>query len=138
MELPSAAFLNAVTEQIIGAGIDVHRKLGAGLLESAYAEALENAIQARGLVVNKQHRIPPLAGSGQSRYRADLLVEGCVIVEIKAVAHILPVHAAQLRTYLRLTGCSVGLILNFNSAVLKDGIKRVVNNFPDDSETSSA
>lgn len=96
MDGPSAEFLNSLTESIIGAGIGVHRQLGAGLLESAYCPPLEKALNARGLQVKSQRRLPPLAGSSK-RYRVDLLVEGCVIVEVKSVERLLPVHAAQLR-----------------------------------------
>jgi GxxExxY protein len=132
MEAPSAEFIHKLTESIIGAGIEVHRKYGPGLLESAYGPPLDKALDARGLAVEKQKRLPPLAArAGPGRYRLDFVVEQLVVVEIKAVERLLPVHAAQLRTYLRLTGCPVGLILNFNTAVLKDGIKRVVNNFPE-------
>lgn len=132
-ELRSAAALNRVTELFIGAGIEVHREYGAGLLESAYLPPLERAIVARGLTVEKEcainrQALKPVA----RRYRADLVVEKSVVIEVKAIDRILPVHAAQLRTYLRLSGCPVGLILNFNSALLKDGIKRVVHDFPDD------
>jgi GxxExxY protein len=130
MDHPSADFLNSLTESIIGAGIGVHREFGAGLLESAYVPPLERALHARGLAVEREKSLPRPLTAGK-RYRVDFMVEGCVLVEVKSVERLLPVHAAQLRTYLRLTGCPVGLILNFNSAVLKDGIKRVVNNFPD-------
>ena len=129
----SPAELNKLTELIIGAGIEVHREHGPGLLENAYLPPLEKALAARGLAVEKESKIKrPGLQNFAKRYRADLVVENSVIVEINAVDRILPVHAAQLRTYLRLTGCPVGLILNFNTPVLKDGIKRVVNNFPDD------
>lgn len=128
----SGADLNKLTELIIGAAIEVHREQGAGLLESAYLPPLEVALRARGLAVEKESAIKrPALRPFAKRYRADLIVEQSVVVEVKAVDRILPVHAAQLRTYLRLSGCRVGLILNFNTAVLKDGIKRVVNDFPD-------
>ncbi len=127
-----AATLNRITEAIIGAAIEVHREHGPGLLESAYLAPFERALAARGLVADREAAIRhPRVRTVAKRYRADFIVEKSVVVEIKAVDRILPVHEAQLRTYLRLSGCPVGLILNFNSPLLKDGIKRVVNNFPD-------
>lgn len=114
--------------QLIGAAIDVHRALGPGLLESAYRRCLQLELRARGLhvvaevpipIVYRGYRIVPA-------YRADLVVAGAVIVEIKSAAKLEPVHMAQLLTYLRLTGLGIGYLLNFNSAVLRDGIRRVV------------
>jgi GxxExxY protein len=116
-----------LTNDIIGAAIEVHRNLGPGLLESTYEECLEWELRQRRLTVSRQLVVPlkykekPLG----SVYRLDLLVEKVVIVEVKAVDRLAPVHQAQMLTYLRHTGLRVGLILNFNTAVLPDGIKRV-------------
>lgn len=126
--------LNGLTHQIIGAAIDVHRELGPGLLESAYQTCLTLALSRRKLALECQKRLP-LTYDGVSidcAYRVDLLVERQVVVEIKAVEKLLPVHEAQLRLYLRLLPCKVGLLINFNVKWLSDqGIKRIVNEFPD-------
>ena len=125
--------LNRITETIIGASIDVHRELGPGLLESAYEACLAYEVADRGLRVERQKQLP-IEYRGvklDAGYRLDLFVEGIVVVEIKAVESISPIHKAQLLSYLRLSGCSVGLLINFNVKVLKDGVTRVVNNFPD-------
>src|SRR5512140_1837560 len=101
--------------------------LGPGLLESAYEDCLAWALSSRGVAVHRQ-RILPVTFEGkeiESAYRIDLLIEGTVIIEIKAVERILPVHEAQLRTYLRLSGLKTGLLLNFQVPVLKDGIRRM-------------
>ncbi|HEY4953803.1 MAG TPA: GxxExxY protein [Gemmatimonadaceae bacterium] len=116
-----------LTDKIIGAAIEVHRAMGPGLLESTYEECLARELQQRQLSVSRQVAVPlmykekPLG----SVYRLDLLVEQRVIVEIKAVDRLAPVHQAQMLSYLRHTGLRVGLILNFNTAVLPDGIKRI-------------
>jgi GxxExxY protein len=116
-----------ITEAVIGAAIEVHRALGPGLLESAYEACLEAELVARGLTVDRQVAMPLvyrdviLDGS----YRADLIVNGAVVVEIKAVRAFEAVHTAQVLTYLRLSGCPVGLLLNFNVVVMKDGIRRL-------------
>jgi GxxExxY protein len=132
-ERQSAESLNTITGKIIGAAIDVHRVLGPGLSESVYQQTLQDQIQRRGLAVTSQKFVPVLSVEGRPPrgFRIDLLVEDCVVVEIKAVDRLLPLHEAQLRTYLRMAGCPVGLLLNFNVPVLKEGIKRVVNNFPE-------
>ena len=118
---------DALTEQIIGAAIEVHRALGPGLLESAYEECLCVELGLRDIrfrsqvelpVVYKEHRV-------DGGYRLDLVVEDSVIVEIKAVERLLSLHEAQLLTYLRLSGIATGLLLNFNVPVLKDGIRRM-------------
>src|SRR5574338_725402 len=133
----TAGDLDDVTYQIIGAAIEVHRQYGPGLLESAYLPPMEEALAARRLAFQRESAIQrPALKAFARRYRADLIVEESIVVELKAVDRILAVHAAQLRTYLRLSGCPVGLILNFNAAVLKDGIKRVVNNFPEEAPIS--
>lgn len=116
---------------VIGAAIEVHRLLGPGLLESAYELALERELVLRGLPAERQKPVPleykGLAlGEG---FRLDLLIGNCLIVEIKAVDHLLPIHEAQLLTYLRLSGTRFGLLINFNEKILKAGIRRVVNGY---------
>ena len=125
--------LNRITESIIGAAIEVHRALGPGLLESAYETCLTFELVQRGLKVEQQKPLPVVYREVKldCGYRLDLLVEEAVIVEVKAVDRLMAIHQAQLLSYLRLSGCKVGLLLNFNVKVLKDGIRRVVNNFPD-------
>jgi GxxExxY protein len=120
--------LNRITEQIIGAAIAVHRALGPGLLESAYEACLAYELAERGLVVQRQREMPVTyrAVRVDCGYRIDLLVAAKVVVEIKAVDAIHPIHEAQLITYLKLSGCKLGLLINFNVKVLKDGVKRRV------------
>ena len=121
----------ALSGEVIGAAIGVHRLLGPGLLESAYELALERELALRGFSVERQKPVPleykgmPL-GDG---FRLDLLVENSLLLEIKAVEALLPIHEAQLLTYLRLTARRFGLLLNFNEKSLKDGIRRVVNGY---------
>ena len=119
-----------LTEQIIGAAMEVHRALGPGLLENAYARCLEVELRLRGLTVEREVPVP-LTWKGMAvdaEYRIDLLIEGQVIVEIKSVARLEPIHTAQTLTYLRLTGKTLGLLINFNVPMLKDGLRRVVHN----------
>lgn len=127
--------LAELTGNIIGVCIEVHRAVGPGLLESAYEALVVAALQAAGLRVRRQLSLPVefMGLKVDVGYRIDLLVEDCVIVELKAVEKILPVHQAQLLTYLKLSGLTVGLLINFNVSVLKDGITRLVNNYPDSS-----
>lgn len=118
--------LNRLTEAIIGAAITVHRELGPGLLESTYEVCLYHELVSRGLLVAKQKEMP-IRYRGlclEAGYRLDLLVESKVIVELKAVDQLNAIHEAQLMTYLKLSGCRLGLLINFNVRVLKDGIKR--------------
>ena len=120
--------LNKVTEAIIGAAIEVHRALGPGLLESAYKECLCRELSVRGVPFERERPLP-LEYKGihlECGYRLDLLVAGAVVVEVKSIEAIAPVHEAQLLTYLRLGGWHVGLLINFNVAVLKQGIRRKV------------
>ncbi len=117
-----------LTGQVIDAAIEVHRALGPGLLESVYEACLVNELERRGIHCQRQVPIQ-LIYKGQTlecAFRADLIVDDLVLIELKTVEAVLPVHEAQLLTYLRLTGCKVGLILNFNVKVLKDGITRRV------------
>lgn len=124
--------LDRITREIIGAAIAVHRALGPGLHESAYETCLAFELRQRSIEVIEQKPLPVVyrAVKLDCGYRLDLLVESCVIVEVKAVEALLPIHQAQLLSYLRLTGLSADLLLNFNVQVLKQGIKRVVNDFP--------
>lgn len=119
--------INHITETIIGASIEVHRHLGAGLLESAYQTALAREMTLRSLSFEREKELPVTYKGVQldCGYRLDFLVEGAVIVELKAAESLQPIHEAQLLTYLKLTGCKVGLLINFNVPVLKHGIKRM-------------
>ncbi len=120
--------INEVTHAVIGAAIEVHRQLGPGLLESAYLECLSRELVLRGIPFEREKPLP-LEYKGvhlECGYRLDLLVAGCVVVEVKAVEALSPVHDAQLLTYLRLGGWRVGLLINFNVAALKSGIHRKI------------
>jgi GxxExxY protein len=120
--------LNNITSSIIGAAIEVHTRLGPGLLESAYCECLCREFTLRGIPFQREHPLPvEYKGTRlECGYRLDVLVAGCVVIEIKAVEALAPVHDAQLLTYLKLGGWRVGLLINFNVAVLKDGIHRKI------------
>ncbi len=118
--------INRITEKIIGAAIEVHRALGPGLLESAYQACLRRELTLQGLVCEAE-KILPVEYKGtilDCGYRIDLLVENSVIVELKAVEEIAPIHQAELLSYMKLSGCPVGLLINFNVPVLTQGIKR--------------
>lgn len=125
--------VNKITEQVIGAAIEVHRELGPGLLESANQNCLRRELTLRGLAF--QHEVPlPVSYNGVTLdcgYRLDLPVAEKVVVEAKCVAHLDPIHDAQLITYMRLGRWPVGLLSNFNVKVLKDGIRRKVLNLPE-------
>jgi GxxExxY protein len=128
-EARSKLLHEALTEQVIGAAIEVHRVLGPGLLESAYEECLCHEFHLRGISFERQKPLPVAYKEIKldCGYRLDLIVENKVILEIKCVEHILPVHEAQLLTYLKMTGTRVGLILNFNVPTLvRGGIVRKV------------
>ncbi len=115
-----------VTNRIIGLAIDVHRVLGPGLLESAYEACLCFELKEQGIPFRRQVPLPVIykSVSLDCGYRMDIVVDDEVIVELKTVERILPIHDAQLLTYLKLSGIRTGLLLNFNTAVLKDGIRR--------------
>lgn len=121
--------LNNVTSGIIGAAIDVHRALGPGLLESAYKACLAYELIQREMKVEQQKPLPLIYRDVQldCGYRIDLLVDDAVILEIKSVDSLAPIHQAQLLSYLKLSGCEVGLLINFNVKLLKQGIVRMVN-----------
>lgn len=121
--------LDEISGQVIGAAIAVHQELGPGLLESAYEACLVHELRQRG--VQTEQQIPqPVFYKGlqlECGYRLDLLVENRVIVELKAVETLLPIHEAQLLTYLKLRQLRLGLLINFNVPILKNGIKRILN-----------
>jgi GxxExxY protein len=129
--------LNSITSQIIGLAIKVHRLMGPGLLESVYLTCLCYELKKADLIVEREKMVP-LYYEGvklDQSYRLDLLVQQKIIVEIKAVESITAVHRAQLLSYLKLTGCPIGLLINFNVELLKEGICRMVNNFSETSES---
>ena len=120
-----------ITETIIGGAIAVHRVLGPGLLESAYEACLGYELVDRGLSVEQQKALPVRyrGVNLDCGYRIDLLVEGIIILELKAVEKIDPIHKAQVLSYLKLSDCKLALLINFNVKMLKDGIHRIVLNF---------
>ena len=122
---------NEITEGVIGAAIEVHRALGPGLLESAYVQCLCYELNLRRLPFQLELPLPVIYKGLKldCGYRVDLVVSDSVIVEVKAVERLAPIHEAQLRTYLRLGGWKVGLVINFNVPVLRDGIVRRVLGF---------
>ena len=120
---------NELSGEIIGAAIEVHRILGPGLLESLYEEALVLELELRKIPVSRQVEVPVEYKGYRlaNLLRLDLLVKDLIVVEVKSVEHILPVHEAQLLGYLRLTGKRLGLLINFNSSVLSKSVRRIVN-----------
>ena len=122
-----------LSRRIIGAAIEVHRHLGPGLLESAYEACLAFELRQAGFRVEEQVALPIVYKQVKldCGYRLDLVVEDDIILEIKAVEKLLPIHEAQLLSYLRLAHKRVGLLMNFHVPVLKSGLKRIVNEFPD-------
>src|SRR5688500_15164427 len=118
-----------ITERIIGCAIKVHRSLGPGLLESAYTVCLEYELRKQGLKVEREKPISLFYEdlTIDCAYRVDLLVNDSVVVEVKSVEKLEEVHLAQVITYLRLIECEVGLLINFNVKILKNGLRRVVN-----------
>lgn len=121
---------NELSKEIIGAAIEVHRALGPGLLESAYETCLERELISRRLIVKRQVDLPLVYKDVfcDVGYRIDLLIENKVIIEIKSVEALSNVHIAQVLTYLKLSRCKLALLINFNVKLLKNGIKRLVNN----------
>ena len=125
------ADLNGITHGIIAAAIEVHRQLGPGLLESAYRECVCYELSQMGLAFTREVQLP-LSYKGlklDCSYRIDLLVEDEIVVELKSVEQTLPVHSAQLLTYLKAANKQIGLLINFNVPVLKEGIRRIVNHY---------
>jgi GxxExxY protein len=122
---------NEISGRVIGACIEIHRHLGPGLLESAYEECLAYELSLSGIQFERQKPLPVIYKGVQLEcgYRLDSVVERQLIVELKTVSELLPIHEAQLLTYLKLSGLTLGLLINFHVSVLKDGIKRIANNF---------
>jgi GxxExxY protein len=122
-----------ISDVVIGACIDIHKNLGPGLLESAYEECLCYELSVRGLSFERQKALPVTykAVKLDCGYRLDLVVAGQVLVELKAVETVLPIHEAQVLTYLKLSNLPMGLLINFHVPILKQGLKRIVNSFPD-------
>lgn len=132
--------VNELTHRIIGAAMEVHTALGPGLLESAYQVCLLHELTIRGLSVEAEQSLPLVYKGLQigAGYRIDLIVEQQIIVELKSIERIEPIHEAQLLSYLRLSGCHVGLLINFNVRHLKSGIRRMVNGAPEELLASSS
>lgn len=131
--------INELTEKVIGAAMEVHRTLGPGLLESAYEACLARELAIQGITFEQQVELPvvyrgvPLSCG----YRLDFIVEGELILELKAVEELLPIHEAQLLTYLKLSDKRIGLLINFNVTLLKQGLRRIVNQLSETSATSA-
>jgi len=121
---------NKITGQIIASAMKIHSAIGPGVLESVYQACLQHELEKAGFKVQSELALPVLYEGLrlQSGYRVDLLIENRIIVELKCVETILPIHKAQLMTYLRLANMPLGLLLNFNVVHLRDGIKRILNN----------
>ncbi len=124
---------NEIAAHVMEVAFEIHRKLGPGLLESVYEVILARKLSTRGLGIDRQRAVPIQFEGMEFRegFRADLIVDSKVIIEIKSVERFQPVFAKQLLTYLRLTGCRLGILINFGEALLKDGFKRVVNGLDD-------
>ena len=125
--------INDLTEAVIGASIRIHSELGPGLLESVYKRCLEWELKNAGYKVEVEVIVPIRYKQAiiiEDAFRIDLLVEDAVVVELKAVDVVMPVHKKQLLTYLKLTGKPIGLLINFNALLLKDGIERLINKHP--------
>ena len=120
---------NDISKIVFECGLKVHRTLGAGLLESAYEECLYYELLKTGLKVEKQKSLPLIYEEVklEAGYRIDIMIENKFIIEIKAVEALNNLHFAQLLTYLRLSNCKLGLLMNFNTVLFKDGVKRVIN-----------
>jgi GxxExxY protein len=129
MALAPIPDINDITSRIIGAAIEVHRTLGPGLFESVYRVCLVYELKACGFTIETERKVPVLYKDVNldCGFRVDLIVQGRVVVEVKSIPQTAPVHRAQLLTYLVLTGCPAGLLINFNVPVLKDGLTRVLN-----------
>ncbi|PYR20340.1 MAG: GxxExxY protein [Acidobacteria bacterium] len=124
---PTPAQIEELTEKVIGCAIEVHRILGPGLLESVYRECMIIEMKREHLRVDSERQIP-FDYKGQrisGGLKLDLLVNGCVVVELKAVERLHPIHLAQVITYLKISGCPAGLLMNFNSTTLRAGLRRL-------------
>jgi GxxExxY protein len=128
---PEAERLDSVTEKVIGSAIAVHRAIGPGLLESAYEECLCYELSQLGLKFERQVPLPVVYKDVKldCGYRMDIVVQDDVVIEVKAVEKIIPIHEAQLLSYLKLGNRKVGLLMNFHASVLKNGLKRIVNRY---------
>jgi len=122
---------NEIARMVFNAGLKVHRTLGPGLLESAYEECLSFELINQGLNIERQKALPLIYENIKMEvgYRPDIVVENKFIIEVKAVEALNDVHLAQILTYLKLSGCKLGMLINFNVLLFKDGVKRVVNGF---------
>jgi len=131
--------INQLTERVIGACVEIHKALGPGLLESAYEECLCHELRLAGLGFERQRPLPVAYKGVQldCGYRLDVVVENKLVVELKSVDMLAPIHEAQLLTYLKLSGLTVGLLINFNVPVLRRGIKRIVNHYEEGSARES-
>jgi GxxExxY protein len=120
---------NALSKVVFDAGLKVHKTLGPGLLESAYEECLYFELNKTGLFIEKQKPLPLVYESIKldAGYRVDLIIENKLIVEVKSIDALADIHLAQVLTYLKLSNCKLGLLINFNVLLFKDGIKRVIN-----------
>ena len=130
--MKTADYLNHLSKEVIGAAIEVHRDLGPGLRESSYEASLQHELKLRGFSSVRQLLLP-ITYKGleiPGAYRIDLLVEDSLVVELKTVSALLPVHHSQVLTYLRMSGNHLGLLMNFHTVRLADEIKRIVHNFP--------
>ena len=118
---------NKISEMIVDSALSVHKKMGPGLLEGIYESCLVKEFQKRNIRFERQKQVPVFYGDEplDEKLRLDLMVEDKVVVEIKAVDELMPIHEAQVLTYLKLTGCEVGLLINFNVKLIKNGIQRV-------------
>ncbi len=121
---------NEISKQIFNGALKVHKQLGPGLLESSYQECLDYELRKSGLYVEKQKALPLIYEDVKLKvgYRIDLLIENKVVVEIKSVDALNDIHLAQILTYLKLSKCKLGMLINFNVTLIKNGIRRVVNN----------
>jgi len=121
---------NEISKIVVDCAFKIHNELGPGLLESVYEEVLSYELIKRNLNIERQKGIPVIYDNLKMElgFRADIIIENKVIIELKSVDAIAPVHSKQLLTYLKLTGCKLGLLINFNEALIKNGIKRIVNN----------
>ena len=125
-------YLNRLSGEVIGAAIEVHSNLGPGLLETTYELSLQHELKLRGIESVRQLILPIKYKDlvVPEAYRIDVLVDNCLVIELKTVEALLPIHSAQLLTYLRMSGHHLGLLMNFHTVRLTDGIKRLVHNFP--------
>ena len=129
MNVPIPAELEAIAKDVVDAALKLHMALGPGLLESVYTVLLEKKLTDKGYRVDRERPVPIVFEGVQFEmgFRADLVINGCFIVELKSVEHLAPVHWKQLLTYLKLTKIRLGLLINFGEELLKNGIKRVAN-----------